>query len=114
MSIYVLYGFFVVARYDTINEFLLPSVLWTFGFSFPLLYYFDILTGWWMFLHPIQAPLVILQAAFESIPVWQMVYGVGYSALWIGITLYAALRAFDRYVVRKESVRTRRQVNPAR
>ncbi len=114
MAIYALYGFFVVARYDSINEFLLPSVLWTFGFSFPLLYYFDILTGWWMFLHPVQAPMMILQAAFETIPAWQLVYGILYSALWIIITLYASLHAFDRYIVRKEGVQTRRKMQLAR
>ena len=41
VGIYALYGFFVVSRYDSIGEFILPSVVWTMGFSLPLLHYFD-------------------------------------------------------------------------
>lgn len=100
-----LYGFFVVVRYDSINEFLLPSVIWTMGFSVPLLYYFDIWRNPVMFLHPLQAILILLQGAFTSIPTWQIVYGFGYSILWIGIAMYFSLRAFHKFVVVKEGVR---------
>lgn len=114
IAIYVLYSFFVVARYDSINEFLLPSVLWTFGFSLPLLYYFEIWTSWLMFLHPLQAPLLLLQAAFQPIPAWQVIYGVLYSCVWIAIGLVVSLRAFDRFIVRKEGVRARRNFRTIR
>jgi fluoroquinolone transport system permease protein len=102
MAIYTLCGFIVVARYDSINEFLLPSVLWTVVYSLPLLYYFGIWESWLMFLHPIQAPLVLMQAAFEHVPAWQIVYGVMYAALWVGIAFYTSQRAFHRFVIRKE------------
>ena len=106
IGIFGLYGFIVVARYDSISEFLLPSVLWTLGYSLPLLYYFNVWRTSVMFLHPIQAPLVLIQAAFDpGLPVWQLVYGVLYSALWLGIAYYVAQRAFYRFVVRKEGVR---------
>lgn len=100
-----LYGFIVVARYDSISEFLLPSVLWTMGFSLPLLYYFNIWRHWVMFLHPLQAILILLQSAFTTIPTWQIAYGIAYSILWTGIAMFVSLRAFHRFVVVKEGVR---------
>ncbi len=105
VSIYVLYGFFVVARYDSIGEFILPSAIWTIGFSLPLLYYFDIWRSNWMFLHPLQAPLVLMQSAFESLPVWQILYGILYSLVWIGIGYRVTQRAYHRFVVTKQGVK---------
>ncbi|MFP3854079.1 MAG: ABC transporter permease [Anaerolineales bacterium] len=102
IGVLALYGFVVVARYDSISEFLMPSVLWTFGISLPLLYYFNLWRTPLMFLHPIQAPLVLIQAAFQSIPGWQIGYGLAYGSLWLAITLLLSRRAFHRFVVRKE------------
>lgn len=105
IAMLALYGFIVVARYDSINEFLLPSVAWTMGFSLPLLYYFDVWRSWIMFLHPLQAILILLQAAFTSVPTWQIIYGFAYSILWTGIVMALSLRAFRKFVVVKEGVR---------
>jgi fluoroquinolone transport system permease protein len=107
MAMYTLYGFFVVARYDSINEFLLPSALWTMGYSLPLLYYFGIWKSWFMLLHPMLAPLMLMQAAFEPVQTWQLVYGVLYASLWTTIAFYISLRAFDRFVIRKEGLSRR-------
>ena len=100
-----LYGFIVVARYDSISEFLLPSAAWTLGFSLPLLYYFGIWQHWVMFLHPLLAIIILLQSAFASVPVWQIVYGFAYAILWTGIVAWLSLRTFHRFVVTKEGVR---------
>ena len=77
---------------------------WTMGLSLPLLYYFDLWRSWVMFLHPLQAPLVLMQAAFEPVPGWQVLYGVSYSLLWIGIAFHFTRRAFYRFVIAKEGV----------
>lgn len=105
VAILAFYGFIVVSRYDSISEFLLPSALWTMGFSLPLLYYFDIWRSWVMFLHPLQAVLILLQSAFMSVPAWQMAYGIAYALLWAGVAFWLSLRAFHRFVVTKEGVR---------
>lgn len=107
IALFALYGFFVVARYDSITEFILPSAAWTMGLSLPLLYYFDVWRSWVMFLHPLQAPLVLMQAAFEPVPGWQILYGVLYSLLWIGVVFHFTRRAFYRFVIAKEGVRRR-------
>ncbi len=106
MAMYALYGFFVVARYDSITSFILPSALWAMGFSLPLLYYFDLWRTPLMFLHPLQGPLVLMQAAFESLPAWQLIYGVLYSALWVGVAFVITQRSFHRFVIRKEGVKS--------
>ena len=105
IAMLALYGFIVVARYDSISEFLLPSVIWTLWFSLPLLYYFDIWRSWIMFLHPLQGIFILLRSAFVSVPAWQLAYGIGYSLLWTGIMMAISLRAFQRFVVIKEGVR---------
>lgn len=62
-----LFGFLIVARYDSINEFLFPSVLWSTALVIPYLGYFGIWQGWPLYLHPIQAPLLLLEAAFRPV-----------------------------------------------
>ena len=104
IGVLALYGFVVVVRYDSISEFLMPSVLWTFAISLPLLYYFGLWRTPLMFLHPLQAPLVLIQGAFQSVPGWQITYGLAYGALWLAMTLLLSRRAFHRFVVRQEGV----------
>ena len=105
IAILALYGFIIVVRYDSISQFLLPSVIWTMGFSLPLLYYFDIWRHWVMFIHPLQAIIILIQSAFTSLPAWQIMYGIVYALLWTGIAMFASLRVFHRFVVTKEGIR---------
>lgn len=105
VAIYCLYGFLVVARYDSINEYLFPSILYTFLIPLPLLNYFGVWESWLHYLHPFQAPLLILQAAFEPVRAWQIVYGALYSALWIALLYRMSERAFERFVIAREGVR---------
>ena len=103
--LYTLTGFVLVARYRSINEFLFPSVLFTIVLSLPMLHYFELWDTWLLYLHPFTAPLVLLAGAFRPIPTWQGIYGVLYGAVWAGLLLLAARRAFDRYIVVREGSR---------
>lgn len=105
VAMYAFYGFFVVSRYDSITEFLLPSALWTIGFSLPLLAYFDLWQHWSLYLHPLQAPLFLIHAAYAPLPLWQLVYAVAYTGVWAGIGYAVSQRAFYRFVITKEGVR---------
>lgn len=105
VAFYALYGFVTVSRYDSINEFLMPSAVWTMGFSLPLIYFFDLWRHWIFYLHPLQAPLVLMQAAFVSVAPWQIVYGLAYGALWVGVVFWLSRRAFHRFVIVKEGTR---------
>ncbi len=106
-AFYGLYGFIVVARYDSITDFILPSAVWVIWFSLPILYFFDIWQSWIMFLHPLQAPLILLQAAFEPLSAGYIVYGISYSLLWIFIVYRLANRVFYRFVTTGEGTRRR-------
>jgi fluoroquinolone transport system permease protein len=97
-ALYCLAGIVAVVRYDSINEYLMPSVLYTSLLSAPLLYLVQ-WESWLFYLHPLQATLLLAQAAFQPAPRWQVVYGVLYSALWIGLSAYLARRAFRRFIV---------------
>lgn len=105
IAVYALYGFWVVARYDSINEFIFPSVMWTLLYSLPLLHYFNIWPTPLMYLHPIQPQLVLLKAAFTTTPAWEVVYGIVYSLVVLAVAFYFSQRAFYRFVVSKEGVR---------
>ncbi|MBN1886975.1 MAG: hypothetical protein JW850_03260 [Thermoflexales bacterium] len=104
-AMYCLAGFIVVARYDSINEYLFPSMAYTFVLSLPLLPYFGLGQSEWFYLHPLQAPLVLVRAAFQPADAWQLVYGLGYSAVWIGLLYHLSRRIFLRFIVAKEGVR---------
>jgi len=58
-----------------------------------------------MYLHPVQAMLTLLKGAFQTIELWEAIYGVFYSTLWIGILFTLAKRAFDRFIILKQGVR---------
>lgn len=94
-----LFGFVLASRYRSITEFLFPSVAWMTVLMLPLLGYFGIGQGWWLYLHPMQAPMVLLKAAFYPVAAAEIAYGVGYSLAWVAIMFAVSLRAFERFVV---------------
>lgn len=104
-AIYSLFGFIAVAGYDSINEFLFPSVLWVLGSLPPLLYAAGVYDHWLFWLHPLQAPLILLRAAFTDVPAWQIAYGLVYGPVSVGIVFCLSLRVFRRFVIRREGTR---------
>jgi fluoroquinolone transport system permease protein len=104
-AIMTLFGFIVVARYDSINEYLMPSVLYLFVFTIPILDYFQVMESWLFYLHPLQGPVLLLKAAFEPVQYWQMIYGVLYAGLWVALVYLWSKRSFYQFIVRKEGVR---------
>lgn len=104
-TIYSLFGFIAVAKYDSINEFLFPSVLWVLASIPPMLPFIGVADHWLFWLHPLQAPVILLKGAFTGVPAWQIVYGIVYGAFWAGILFLASLHVFQRFVIRKEGTR---------
>ncbi len=108
-----LLGFVAVSRYESINTFLLPSVVMLMVISVPLLDYFKLWPpnqiglglSWLIYLHPIHALLLLMKAAFEPIAAWQLGYGLFYSLAWIGLTYRWCKGAFYHFVILKEGVR---------
>jgi fluoroquinolone transport system permease protein len=101
-AMFVLVGFIAVSRYTSINEYLFPSMIYSMPLTLPLVDYFGIFRTGLVYLHPLQAPLLVLQAAFEPLALWQWLFALLYSALWIGIFFILARRAFYRNVIGRE------------
>lgn len=103
-AIYCLFGFLAVSRYDSINEYLFPSFFYAAFFSIPFLSYFEIWESRLFYLHPLQAPLVLLKGGFQPLEIWESVYAIGYSVLWIAVLYRLSRRWFHRFIVRREGV----------
>lgn len=98
-ALYCLAGIVVVVRYASINEYLMPSILYTSLLSAPLLPYLLQWDSWLLYLHPLQGTLLLAQGAFQPLARWQMIYGALYSTLWIGWLWYWAQHAFRRFII---------------
>ena len=103
--LFALFGFLVVIRYDAINEFLMPSIVFASLLSLPLVSYLGVNLSWLIYLHPIQGGLTWLTAAFEPVPIWQLGFSFIYSVAWIAGAAYLSRRAFYRFVILREGVR---------
>jgi fluoroquinolone transport system permease protein len=98
-ALLVLTGFVAVAAYDSINEYLAPSVLYAALATAPVFTWLLRWDQWFMYVHPIQAPLVLMQAVDQPLEPWQLVYGVSYPILWTGLLAFWSRRTFQRFVV---------------
>jgi fluoroquinolone transport system permease protein len=97
---FTLASFILAARYDAINEFLIPAT-WLLGTAqIPFLDSFGIWSGWPIYLLPFQAALLLVRGAFEPLALWQWFYALTYLILCIGVGFVWALRTFQHFVVR--------------
>jgi len=99
-GVYALLGTAAISRYDSINEYLMPSVLFVTGLMLPLLHY----TGIWptplFYLHPVQPAIVLMGAGVGPLPPGDIAYALIAGAAWVGIAYLLAHRAFETFVVR--------------
>ena len=109
-TLYVLVGFISVARYSSVSEYLFPSLVYAGLIILPLAVYVLGSQGglgalaYLAYLHPMQGPLELLKAAFLPATPWQIVYGIAWSGLWIGVLGWAAVQSFRRFVVARAGV----------
>ncbi len=104
-ALYCLAGFMVVSRYDSINEYLFPSFVYSALLSIPMLPYFGFSESPLYYIHPMKGPLVLLKSAFEPVGWGEMVYGVAYSLFWIAVLFRLSQATFLRFIVRREGAR---------
>lgn len=97
-----LIGFALISRYDSINAYIFPSVLYNALLMLPIVDYLNLWRSRLFYLHPLQGSLLLMRAAFESIPRWQWVYAVAYGVVWIAVASYICKRAFDRFILVRE------------
>ena len=104
-AMFALFGFGFVARYDSINTFLFPAIVFTTLLSLPIIDYFALWETPLMLAHPFQAPMLLLKGGFQPIETWELVYGVVYGLVWTAVLFIYSRRAFYRFVVLKQGVR---------
>jgi fluoroquinolone transport system permease protein len=97
-AMFSLVGFLAVVRYDSINEFLLPSLPYTLFVMLPMVDFFGIVKTPVFYLHPAQAALVLMEGGFRPLTALEWIYGVGYSLVGIGLLFVLCRRAFRRFV----------------
>ncbi len=100
----VLLGFIAIARYDSINEFLLPSVVMVSALMLPLIDYLGLWHSPLFYLHPAYPPLLLMRAAFGSGDMWQLLYGLMGSLFWAMMAFVLAKRMFNHFIVRSVGV----------
>jgi fluoroquinolone transport system permease protein len=100
--LYALVGFVAVARYDSINEYIMPSMVYVLLLSVPYLGYFGIWRSPLLYLHPLQGPLMLMEAAFRPIPFGTWAYAVAYPVLAALVGFWWSREAFDRFIVSRQ------------
>jgi fluoroquinolone transport system permease protein len=101
-AILVLFGFITVSRYDSINEYLFPSFLFTSALLPPFIDFFGLWKGPILYLHPLQASLELLKAATGSLSIWSLLYGIVYSGLWIFLLFRWSRMELAKFATRVE------------
>jgi len=96
--LFTLFGIALVCRHDSINEFLMPSVLYTFLLSLPILEWFGF-GPWAMYAwHPLQGPLDLMGAWTRPLTLAHAAFAVLWAAIVAGPVFLWARRALKRSV----------------
>jgi fluoroquinolone transport system permease protein len=96
----ILLGFILVARCNSINEYLLLMMLaFLVLFLPPLLDITGIYNNIVFYLWPSQASFLLFEGVFTAIPLNDTLYALVYLSLWIAICYYLAKKAFYKHIV---------------
>jgi fluoroquinolone transport system permease protein len=97
---YVLVGFISVVRYDSINEWLMPSVPVVVILVLPLLAHFGFVSHQLFYLHPTWPALRLVEAAYAPVAGGELMLAGAAAACWLGLTAHWARRRFLHFVIR--------------
>jgi fluoroquinolone transport system permease protein len=103
--IFCLVGFITVIRYDSINEFLVPSIGYMFLVMLPILSVFFLHKSWVWYLHPVYSTYKLIENGFYQIGLWNLIYGISISMITITTLGVFSFNGFNRFVVRNEGQR---------
>lgn len=95
-ALFTLFGIALVAPYSAINEFIMPSVVYTMLLSLPLLGWFGIGAAWWWLWHPLQGPLDLMSARTTPLSTGRAAYALLWPALWLAPVYLWSRRALQR------------------
>lgn len=93
--LFCLAGIALVVRYASINEFLMPSVVYTLLLTLPVLGVFGVGAPHMYLPHPAHGTLTLLQMPTSATAAWWL-YAVGYPVLWIPPVYFWSRRALRK------------------
>ena len=96
-----LLGFVLAARYNGINEFLVPGIFFLLVMQLPLLGYLGIWDNPLLYLVPSQPGMILLEAAFAAVPLWEIGYALLYLAALVLVGWRWAEQTFVRVIARQ-------------
>jgi len=100
----ILLGFILVSRVKSINEYLLAMVFAFLGLLFPpMLHLYGLYENIIFYLWPTQASFTLFTGVFNAanLELWEIVYGIIYQIIWIGLLYFLAKKAFYKHIVSK-------------
>ncbi|MBN1280037.1 MAG: ABC transporter permease [Candidatus Thermoplasmatota archaeon] len=96
----ILIGFILVARCNSLNEYLLLMMLaFVLLFLPPLLDISGIYTNVLFYLWPSEASFLLFQGIFDSLSLTDTLYAIVYLSAWIVACYYLAKKAFYKHIV---------------
>ncbi|SKC87990.1 fluoroquinolone export ABC transporter permease subunit [Maledivibacter halophilus] len=103
--LFILIGFIAVAKFPTINEYILYSIIYITILSLPLVDYFGVFKSLAFYIFPTQASLLLIKGAFGGVKLWQIIYGVLYLIIWISLAYKLAFISFNKFIILKKGDR---------
>ena len=76
--LFVLIGFIAVVRFNTVNKYLLASIIYMTVLFSPFIDYFGLYKSWVFYLIPTKASIILIFGAFEKIEIWEGLYSILY------------------------------------
>lgn len=98
---FTLIGIILIARYETITDFLIPTLVVNVPLDLPAVYFAGLDGSLLWLLVPSSAPIMLIYAAWMPVEAWQLVYAVGCSAAGIALLYAWARSAFVKHVMMK-------------
>ncbi len=98
----VLVGFILAARFDSVTDFLMPSIVYMIPSQLPALWYFGIWDSALLYLVPTMPTMLLLAGSFRPIAGWQIIYSFVYLPAVCILATWWARRSFEHFVVRSE------------
>jgi len=96
---YTWVGLALASAHQAVTSFLLPTgTLVAMVLQLPFLSLLDVGPTWLWYLIPTQAPLLVLQAAFEPLEPWQWGYAAAMSAAMLGGSWWFCHRRFRKHI----------------
>ena len=98
----ILLGLIIVARIDSINEYLLSFMLAFLVLIVPpMLHLSGLYQNDIFYLWPTQAAFILLRGTVETLEQWQIIYAIVYLLITIVLFYLLALRAFKKHVLKE-------------